>query len=423
MTTGSFLSYRAIIPVRVQLFPLALIVACAGCAGPGGPRAALHLAPIANSTVANSNRAAPVARAQPWWRDGNDRLLARLIERGLADDAAPPCRADAIVPVSQGARSPAVRTPTIRTRLIRLLVPRKDPADRLADAYAQAQRRGALAAQIALAYVEVRRWQERMAARIKALDPARDNAEIAHFRREAGLVGALDGELADVMTGLDASAVDNARSHFGDAVAHLSHLTGATPDDLIAQLGAEGQVPELTAHPEMTDLSHRADLRALDLRLSAGLAHGHVTQAAIDAAWQAKPAAADATRSAPATAVARWKAAETRARADLNQAAGALAAATAQLDLLDQTETLVRRATSDARLAYRAGSERFATLYVAEGAALAAQERRIDVRAAIANAAIALFGAQGYDWQEADLEPPAAGKLRMTGGGDICGQP
>ena len=80
-----------------------------------------------------------------------------------------------------------------------------------------------------------------------------------------------------------------------------------------------------------------------------------------------------------------------------------------------QNEAQARRAVADARLAYRAGTEGFATLYVAEGIALAAQEREIDASAALAAATLAYWRAQGLGWREQDLAPTASGT--------VCDQP
>lgn len=372
MTTGSPLSppfkmlFRMRPPVLALALPLALALACAGCTP--AAHTPLHLSPAVS------------APDKPWWQNAGDPLLAQFIEQGLAHDPALSCQAAAIA-----ARDDRAAARRIRARLTRLVAPRDAAAARLADTYTLAQSRSHLAATIALAYIEARRWQARIALRAQALAPLRDNAEIAHFRREAGLVSALDGDMADVMTGLDGASVEAARAHLSDAIADLARLTGALPEDLRVLLGPDGHVPSFAADPDQ-DIAQRADLLALNTRLTADLARRKASQADID------------------TAQDRWHTAETQARAELQAARDALTSATARLAPLDHTEALATRALGDARLAYRGGTESFATLYVTEGVALATHERRIDTNAALATAAIALWSAQGLGWQNSDLK-------------------
>jgi outer membrane protein TolC len=84
---------------------------------------------------------------------------------------------------------------------------------------------------------------------------------------------------------------------------------------------------------------------------------------------------------------------------------------------LARAEATATRTVTDARLAYRGGTETFSMLYVAEAAVLAAQEGQIDARAAAAAAAIRLWSAQGLGWHDADLAPAP------TDGVTVCGQP
>jgi outer membrane protein TolC len=391
-------------PRALVLVPLAL--ACAGCAGQH--RAPLHLAP------------AITAPAAPWWASANDPLLKDLVEAGLHHDAALLCRGDALA-----LRAHKAGDRKLRARLIRLVAAQDTPGALSADRYALARARDTLALRIALAYVEARRWQERITLRDAALAPLRDNADIARFRREAGLVSALDGDMADVMTGLDSSSVEAARDHFAQAIAQLAQLTGTLPDDLRVRLGPEGHLPELEPGPDTTapdttapdttspdaaarDLAHRPDLMALQLRLGAHLARLKWTQERLDAQL------ADPEHSALPDMV-QWNAARTRAQADIRQARDGLETALSRLAPIAQSLALAQRAQGDARLAYRSGTDSFATLYVAEGAALAAQERQIDARAAIAGATLALWHAQGLGWTQADLTPIASG--------NVCDQP
>lgn len=382
----------------MRLAPLVLVAACAGCSSVGGHHGAhLHLVPPPPDTADHA------AIDRPWWKDAGDPLLAQLIEQGLAHDPALACQAHALA-----RRNTIATARSLKARLTRMVAPRDGAAMRMADTYDLAQIRSRRAANIALAYIEARRWQERIALRAQALAPLRDNAEIARFRREAGLAAALDGDMADVMTGLETTNVDAARGHLAEAIAHLSTLTGALPDDLRVLLGPDGAPPVFTAAPGEEDLSHRADLLALEIRLTADLARHKITQDAIDAQLQAPGTATPA--------IARWIKAQAQASAEWHEAAEALTTATTRLAPLGHTQALATRAAGDARLAYRNGAGSFATLYVAEASALAISERRVDTQAALAGAAVALWSAQGRGWQPSDLKPSA-------NTGDFCGQP
>lgn len=386
----------------MRLAPLVLVAACAGCSSVGGHHGAhLHLAPPPPDTADHA------AIDQPWWKEAGDPLLAQLIEQGLAHDPALACQAHALA-----RRNTIATAHSIKARLNRMVAPRDGAAMRLSDAYDLAQIRSRRAANIALAYIEARRWQARIALRAQALAPLRDNAEIARFRREAGLVAALDGDMADVMTRLETTNVDTARGALAEAIARLSTLTGALPEDLRVLLGPDGTPPMFTATPGGEDVSHRADLLALEIRLTADLARHRITQDAIDAQLKAPDTATPA--------ITRWIKAQKQASAEWHEAAEALTTATTRLAPLARTQALADRAAGDARLAYRNGAGSFATLYVAEAAALAGRERRVDTQAALAGATVALWSAQGQGWQPSDLKP-AINPTADTG--DFCGQP
>lgn len=374
--------------------PLALVIACTGCATIDRPHTApLHLMPEISAPTA------------PWWDAAHDALLSDLIEQGLHHDADLQCRGDALA-----LRAQAAQNHKIKARLARLVGPHDTPEDLDADIYVMVRAREALAVRIALAYIDVRRWQERLALREAALAPLRDNGEIARFRREAGLVPALDGDMADVITGLDESSVAAAQGHLDDAIAALSRLTGITGETLKESLKAGARLPDLdvTADEAPRDLSHRADVKALQLRLAAHMAHLKWTQDKLDHQL------AETSEPAPPE-IAQWRTATTRALAEITQASEALDTARARLAPIARSMALALRAQSDARLAYRAGTESFATLYVAEGAALAAQERQIDARAALAGTTVALWHAQGLGWNAAALTPVPSG--------GVCDQP
>jgi outer membrane protein TolC len=331
---------------------------------------------------------APPQTASVWWRAAGDPVLARFVEQGLAHDPKLNC-ASVTVRAAAAARSAA--------------------------AYDYADRRAHKAATVGLAYVEARRWQERLGLQQAALAPLRDNAEIAQFRREAGLVSAIDGEMGGVMAALDQVAVDTARARLTDAVAALARLTDLSPEQVAAWLGDQGQAPDLSLTPPAPAgdaAMPRADLMALEQRLGAALLRHHVKQAAIDKAL-AQPQAKATPATPLAEAIAAYRHARAQAQTETREAQATIAEAEARNADLANVETLADRAQSDARAGYRAGVETFDKLYVAEAAALSARLARAEARAVAAQGNIDLWTAQGLGWSSADLTlaaaPPAGG--------------
>lgn len=340
-------------PRRRSALAGALLLACAGCAVPGaGPAPA---APVA----------APADRPAAWWSAAGDPLLADLVDEGLAhahrDGPAAP------MPHAWLHRAP-------------------DPAALRARADAEADVQGLHALAIGLAYLEARRAEAHVTLREDAVAGLRDNDEIAGFRREAGLVSAVDTGLAGVLVGLNGNAVLAARADRDAAVAALADLIGDTPGPLTARIE---QAPVLRVYdplPAVTvdqALAWRADLAQMRDNTTAR---------------RPAPAAADD----PA-----WQAALARARGEIDMAQVALDAARARLAAATATSSAAESTVADARLAYRAGKTAMPALYVAEAAALAAREGLADAGVAVDRALVQLWSAEGRGTGPAS-PPPAA---------------
>src|SRR3546814_20192222 len=84
----------------------------------------------------------------------------------------------------------------------------------MAHAYRHAEHRAQLAAEIAKAYIEVRRLQEVLALREALQSQYAGNAEIAAFRREAGLVSGIDAGLAGSLLTINATGLDTTRLRY-----------------------------------------------------------------------------------------------------------------------------------------------------------------------------------------------------------------
>lgn len=164
---------------------------------------------------------APLASA-PWWRQSGDALLDEMTAQALS--AMPPV----CMPMPRGIRGALYRRHAEKHHAQE----QERAAQRLEKAEAVAQ-----------AYLRLRSWQERLAARHAMLAPWTDNAEIAHFRREAGLVPALDEDMAGVMLGLNSADEDSARAGLEHALSDLARLTGQDAASLRARLDKTSAMP------------------------------------------------------------------------------------------------------------------------------------------------------------------------------------
>jgi outer membrane protein TolC len=376
-----------------------------GCAAPHEKLAGLRSIPSVESTPAAEN-----ANRQPlWWKASGDPVMAEMIEQGFATNAELVCGAVSLQAHEQQEEDSARKLVNRIARLFDSTAQTAGEAAGRARAYRYADRKARVAADIAAAYVEVRRLQETYALRAALLDQFKDNAEIAGFRREAGLVPGLDSGLAGSLVSVNASDLDAMRQQIAAAVRELARLTGLSQETLEARLGESGQVPDIAA--AVSDASpvtaiHRADLLALSNSLLADMIRKKVSQEELDAVL-AGNSTEQGEDSYIASAVARYRQAQADATAEIGQRREAVSAAAARQADLESSSRDARATVKDARLAYRSGTGNFATLYVAEAAALAVNEARIRARAALAVASIRLWTAQGAGWSEADLAVPS----------------
>lgn len=353
---------------------LALAFSCAACAV-STPRVVEPDLPPVESAQAD---------AAPWWTAAGDPVLAQVVAQGLAHDPVLACSAWHLH--DDAARADARRR-HLGGRLAGLLSKERVADGPPAGAYAHAALVNTRAAAMAEAYLAVRLAQARLAARRSAVAPWQDNAEIARFRREAGLVSAIDGALGGVMVDLDADAVTQAQTELSQALARLAQETGLSAEALPALLGDGAAVPALADIPDAAP--RRAALLALRQQQGQAVVEG---KASLD---EARAALASATAAGAE---------------EIDSATKALAAAQALVAASARTLAQADRTVRDARAGYRAGTETFATLYVAEASALAAAEADAAARSGLARAHVRLWAAQGLGWTSADLAPAAPGE-------------
>ncbi|PNU02700.1 TolC family protein [Novosphingobium guangzhouense] len=319
---------------------MTFLLACSGCAS--------TTSNVASAPPPEAASGASVAAETPaWWREMGDPVLATLVQQGLDTSPEVICRIAALRQYDYQTEHDAKQ---IGARLGRLLGDKSvnsDPQIRTEKVDRVSSRREQLARRIALAYVEVRRLQQDVALRGTLRAQYKDNAEVAQFRREAGLVPAIDGSLARSQDETAQGELGFAQGRLDQAMAELARLVGDEPTALSSKLGSSGAIPDPAVDPLAT--------------------------AAPD----------DARRSVLADAVLR--------EARLNQALGD-----------------ARRTVRDARIAYREGAGDFSTLYVAEAAALSVELALVDARAGRVAATLDLWAGQNAAWAREGLAPVVA---------------
>lgn len=397
---------------RVPDFPssrLLVSVIALGLALPG-PGSAASQQESASSPQTDEPQAAErqADTSALWWRRAGDPVLATVIERGLVANADLICNAISLQAGQREADAAARRLGKRIERIFDTGTSKADQAASLSRAYRYADRRARTAADIAAAYLEVRRLEEVYALRTELLGQFENNAEIADFRRQAGLVTGLDSGLAGSLVSVSASDLDSLRNQIDAAVRELARLTGTEPDAVKSSLGDKGRVPDIAvdvAGEVRLSLDHRADLLALENSLVADMTRKKVTQEDLDAVLAGKADAVPADSPA-IPAVAKYREAQAKAYEDLKQRRQAVATASARQAELEKSSRTAQSTVREARLAYRSGTGSFSTLYVAEAAALSVEEARVKVRAELAAATIRLWTAEGGGWTQADLAMP-----------------
>lgn len=324
---------------------LALVLASAGC---NGAATGVASAPLPAASEAAAEQAAPA-----WWKEAGDPVLSNLVEQGLDSNLELACRISALRRYDEEAEKDARR---IGTRLGRLLGDKSvQPAPHGRDDRVErvVTRRARLARQIALAYVDVRRLQQDVAMRSDLRGQYKDNAEVAQFRREAGLAPAIDGSLARSQDEIAQGELGFAQGRLEDAMAELARLVGDKPEVLASRLGAPAPIPDPPVDP--LSIAPPEDPRR------AALADGVLREARLAQALEES-----------------------------------------------------RRTVKDARNAYRGGAGGFATLYVAEAAATAVDLALLDARAGRVTATLDLWSGQDQSWAHEGLAPVVAASPAAT---------
>ena len=157
-------------------------------------------------------------------------------------------------------------------------------ADLQASAASLATVQASLAAEVALAYVEVRALQARLDVAQRNLASQEETLQLTRWRAQAGLVGSLDVEQAAAGVGQTRAQVPALRASLGQARHRLAVLTGQVPSALDARLEAFAPMPAapfavaLAIPAEV--LGQRPDVRAAERALAAETARVGQAEAA-----------------------------------------------------------------------------------------------------------------------------------------------
>jgi len=133
--------------------------------------------------------------------------------------------------------------------------------------------RVSLAAEVALAYLDVRVGQKRLATAEANIGVLGETLDIARWRHEAGLVTELDVEQARLLVSQARAALPSLRAGLEQAKNRVAVLLGQAPGALDAELDAPGEVPQapvtVAAGVPADVLRRRPDVRRAERELAA----------------------------------------------------------------------------------------------------------------------------------------------------------
>lgn len=256
----------------------------------------------------------PTSLAQ-WWQRFNDPLLSTLIEQALQTNtsiegaratlqqsrALRDVKAAALQPGVSGSASAkrsqtgsGSATNTLNTGLDVSWTPdvfganqslhQATQADALAAETSLADVQVSVAAEVALAYIQLRGQQHQLLIAQTNLANQAETLQITDWRAQAGLSTSLDVAQASITVEQTAAQIPSLQTSMAQSRHSLAVLTGQTPDSLRTVLDMRQAIPRAPsdlalAIPAQT-LRQRADVRTAEHRISAALARMNAAQAA-----------------------------------------------------------------------------------------------------------------------------------------------
>ncbi|WP_353230518.1 efflux transporter outer membrane subunit [Novosphingobium sp.] len=294
---------------------------------------------------------------------------------------------------------------------------------------------------IAQGYLQVRLQQTNLANAQAAQTNQADNLQIAGWRRQAGLIGDLDVELARSQLAQTTAAIPQIDSSLNQAITGLGVLLGREPGALRAELAVLQPIPtgpaSLALGIPVDVLRQRPDVRAAERTLGAATARIGVAQAALYPALslggtigtgpgtfpnpfavitgQAFASLAQtifdggrlrsvvrAQRAATEGAFASYKQTVLTALEDTENAVVALRSANLRQTQFDLAQQSATNSAVLARQQYRSGLIDYASLLITENLLISARNGVAQARHDRAAALVQLFAALGGGWTDQD---------------------
>ncbi len=307
---------RQTTPIRT--LALGTLLALLGCASGAGPGQALPHMPIPGQWSAAAS--APNPSASPtsltqWWQRFNDPLLSDLVAQALqANTSIRSARAalqqsralrevkgDSLLPrvngsgsVQRGRSGDNDASNSFKVGLDASWEPDIFGGQRSAldasefDAQAAetllADAQVSLAAEVALAYLQLRGQQAQLMIARNSLTSQAETLQITDWRAQAGLITSLEVEQARAATEQTRAQIPLLEANISKTRHALAVLTGQTPDQLQALQAEPRALPqppaELALNIPAQTLRQRADVRSAEHRISAALERVSAAQAA-----------------------------------------------------------------------------------------------------------------------------------------------
>jgi outer membrane protein, multidrug efflux system len=295
----------------------------------------------------------------------------------------------------------------------------------------------AIAAELALNYIEARNTQARLKVARTNLGYQDETVQIAGWRYQAGLVSALDVEQARVLRAQTASSIPQLESSYANITNRIAVLTGEAPGAVTPLLDSVQKIPlgpdAVEAGLPAALLERRPDLIAAEANLAGEVARIGIAEAQLYPALrltgslnsnalsvgglgtsiignlvggvtapifqggQIRAQIAGQKASADA-ALATYRGSVLRALEDVENALVALDKAKTREGQLILAENAARNAERYARTRYQAGLIDFQSLLEAQRSLLNAEDARTIARAGRATANVQLYKALGGGW-------------------------
>lgn len=460
---------------------LALLLAASGCAvGPDhSPPSAASLR-LPGEFHAPSSDAADQVALKTWWTQFNDPQLSSLIERALKGNenlAVARARlraARAAVGVARGAQLPSLSAGGSASRqetvegtgldstgfqagldaaweadlfggLRRTTEAARATAQNSEASLANVQ--ASLVAELALAYVDARNAQARLAVARSNLGIQDNTLEIVRWRVDAGLVSDLDLQQALAQRAQTAASIPTLDQSYQSAANRIAVLTGEAPGAVSGELEASKPIPlgpddVATGIPAQL-LQRRPDVIAAERSLAAEVARIGVAEAQLYPALRLSGSIGSSSNTLEdlgtniigsllgSITAPIFQGGQIRSRIDQQKATADAALSTYRQTVLtaiedvenalvaiDRTrqretqlataETAARATVDLANARYQSGLIDFQTLLQAQQSLLTAQDSRTAARASRASASVQLFKALGGGWDPAATTLAAA---------------